>query len=79
MITLDVLRTIPLLASLEDAALRKVAMAAADVRLIEGEWLVREGEQPAFFLLLSGDLEVSKTVGGSEQVLNHYHLRRGSA
>jgi len=73
MTTLDELRTLPLLAGLEDAPLRQIAVTAADVHLIEGEWLVQEGQQPAFFLLLSGDLEVSKTVAGAEQVINHYH------
>ena len=73
MITPDELRAVPLLAGLQDAELREVAAFAADVHLIAGEWLVHEGEQPAFFLLLSGDLEVSKTVAGAEQVINHYH------
>ena len=73
MITLDELRTVPLLAGLEEAELREVAAAAADVHLIEGEWLVREGQQPAFFLILSGDLEVSKAFAGAQQIITHYH------
>lgn len=73
MVTLDELRAVPLLASVEDDELREVSAYAADVHLVEGEWLAHEGEQPAFFLLLSGDLEVTKTVGGAEQVISHYH------
>ena len=47
--------------------------SAADIHLTAGEWLVHEGELPAFFVLLSGDLEVTKVVGGTEQVINQYH------
>ncbi len=72
MITADELRAVPLLAALPDRALHEVAALAADVHLIEGEWLIREGDQPVFFLLLSGRLEVSKNVAGADQVLNHY-------
>ena len=76
MITLEELRAIPLLASLDEAGLREIAVCAADVHLVKGEWLIHEGEQPDFFLLLSGDLELSKTVSGAEQVLGTY--RAGS-
>jgi thioredoxin reductase (NADPH) len=73
MITPDNLRAVPLFMSLDDADLNAIAVAAADMQLVAGEWLVHEGEMPAFFALLSGELEVSKTVGGAEQVINHYH------
>ena len=73
MITSDLLRAVPLFASLDDAALQEVAAAAADVSLVADEWLVHEGELPAFFVLLAGELEVTKTMAGREQVINQYH------
>ncbi|GBF06130.1 cyclic nucleotide-binding protein [Deinococcus aerius] len=72
MITPDVLRAVPLFAGLGETALHEVAQAAADVRLNPGEWLVQEGDTPAFFVLLEGDLEVTKTAGGEEHVINTY-------
>ena len=73
MITPDLLRDIALFASLDEVALQEISISAADIHLTEGEWLVHEGEPPAFFVLLSGDLEVTKVVGGAEQVINQYH------
>ena len=73
MITPDLLRSVALFASLDEAALQEIAGSAADIHLIAGEWLVHEGEMPAFFVLLSGELEVTKIVSGTEQVINQYH------
>ncbi len=73
MITPDTLRAVPLLALLDDETLAEVAAAAADMHLVPDEWLVREGETAAFYILLSGDLEVTKRVAGAEQVLTHHH------
>jgi thioredoxin reductase (NADPH) len=39
----------------------------ADVRLRAGEWLLHEGEQPSFFMVLGGALEVRKNVHGAER------------
>ncbi len=74
MITPDILRLVPLFAELDDADLQEIAAAAADIRLVADEWLVREGETPAFFALLAGELEVTKTVAGAERVIDHYHV-----
>jgi len=73
MITPDILRAIPLFADLTAADLQEVAVAAADIRLQIGEWLVHEGEVPAFFALLAGELEVTKTIAGTERVIDQYH------
>ena len=73
MITTDALRSVPLLTPLSGDALQHVAAAAADIHLIAGDWLVHEGELAAFYLLLSGELEVTKTIGGVEQRINTYH------
>ena len=72
MITPDMLCSLPIFAMLDAADLQDVAAAAADVHLVACEWLISEGEQPAFFVLLEGGLEVTKSVGGNEQIINHY-------
>ena len=73
MITPDLLRSIALFTLLDEAALQEIAAGAADIHLIKGEWLVHEGEPPAFFALLAGELEVTKMVAGVEQAINRYH------
>ena len=72
MITPELLRSLALFASLDDAALQAVALEAADVRLNAGEYLVQEGDSVAFFVLLEGQLDVSKEVGGVLQTLDTY-------
>ncbi len=73
MITPELLRSIPLFDGLGEADLQAIASVAADIQLQPDEWLVREGEVSAFFVLLSGDLEVTKILAGVEQVIDHYH------
>lgn len=73
MITPDLLRSIPLFASISDEDLEELAALAADMHLIPNEWLLSEGELPAFYVLLSGEIEVSKWVGGVLQILTHHH------
>jgi thioredoxin reductase (NADPH) len=71
-ITPEDVAKIPLLARLpaEDRAL--LASRAADIKLHAGEWLIREGELPEFFVLLDGELDVIKTVGGEDQVVTTF-------
>ena len=56
MITGDMLRAVPLLAGVADSELNTIAARAADVSLHTNEWLIQEGELPAFFIALSGRL-----------------------
>ena len=72
MITPDLLKDVPLFAEVPQAELATIAARAADIRLHDGEWLIHEGEAPAFFILLSGRLAVSKSFGGIERVLTEY-------
>jgi thioredoxin reductase (NADPH) len=72
MITADLLKNVPLFAEVPHAELATIAARAADIQLREGEWLIHEGETPAFFILLSGRLAVSKSYGGIERVINEY-------
>ena len=53
MISIAELRTIPLFATLPDTEAKALASRMADVRLRTGDWLIHEGEQPSFFLLVA--------------------------
>jgi thioredoxin reductase (NADPH) len=68
----DEIRHFPLMACLPERQLERIARGAADLRLQEGEWLIREGEQPWFFLLVEGALDVLKELTGKDQVVNRY-------
>jgi len=72
MITADLLRNVSLLAEVPDAELGVIAARAADIRLRPNDWLIQEGEVPAFFIVLSGRLNVYKSVGGVERLINNY-------
>jgi thioredoxin reductase (NADPH) len=67
MITAPELRSIPLFAALPDREAEALTARMADVRLRAGEWLLHEGEQPSFFMVLGGALEVRKNVHGAER------------
>ena len=64
MITVDDLRQVPLFRDLPDSEASAVASRLADIHLRTGDWLIHEGEQPSFFLLLEGSLELFKMVHG---------------
>ena len=72
MITPDLLKDVPLFAEVPAAELSTIAARAADIHLRDGEWLIHEGEAPAFFILLSGRIVVSKSYGGIERQINEY-------
>jgi thioredoxin reductase (NADPH) len=48
------------------------AKNSADIRLSEGDWVIREGESPRYFVLLSGTAEVIKEMGGRRVTLTTY-------
>ena len=60
MIELADLRGLPTFEGVTDETLRRVLPHVADVRVDEGQWLVREGESPAFYVLLSGSFDLMK-------------------
>jgi len=66
------LRLSPLFSALPEGELASIAARAADVRLGEGEWLIQEGEAPAFFVLIEGHLAVMKSVAGIDGQINTY-------
>ena len=63
MIEFGELRRLAVFDGVCDASLRRAVAHAADVRIDEGQWLVREGEAPAFYVLLSGAYDLMKRYG----------------
>ena len=74
MIAADDLKGIPIFDCLVPEERQRMAAKAADVSLQPGEWLIREGEQPYFFILLEGSMELTKEVFGRPQHLTHYKV-----
>ena len=72
MITASMLRNVPLLAAVPDGELAVLAGRAADIQLRTNDWLIHEGEVASFFIVISGGLDVYKTIGGGERRINHY-------
>jgi len=66
-ITADLLTRISLFAPLPESERASIAARAADVRLRADEYLLIEGQAPAFFGLLEGRIDVFKSVGGRDQ------------
>jgi thioredoxin reductase (NADPH) len=64
MITSADLAQVPLFANVEEVERQRLARKAADIRLVRGEFMVREGEEPRFFIILEGELEVLKNIVG---------------
>jgi thioredoxin reductase (NADPH) len=69
MLTLDEIRAIPLLSMLPDEQLEGLEQTSADIHLASGEFAVPEGGEPALFAVLSGKIEVVKTIDGVERSL----------
>src|SRR6202041_709397 len=69
MITSRDLEEIQLFAGVEEEERRRLARRAADIQLEPGEWLIREGEEPRFFVILEGELEAVKDIVGQRRVL----------
>src|SRR5262245_21598209 len=64
MIGPEALREIPLFATVPLETLARVLDTAADLRLASGEFAVHEGDERALFVVLSGQIEVTKAVDG---------------
>ena len=72
MITADLLTRIPLFAGLPADERGSLAARAADVRIRKDEWLLMEGQSPAFFGLLEGRLAVIKAIAGRDHHVATY-------
>lgn len=70
MFTRDELRVVPLFSDLTDDELDYLAKTSADLRLRAGEYVIYEGEtRRALFFLISGRLDILKTLNGAERVV----------
>ena len=69
MITAAELAPIPLFAVLDESARQRLAQKAADIRVEGGDWVIREGEDPRFFVVLEGLLQVVKDIVGQRREL----------
>jgi thioredoxin reductase (NADPH) len=69
MITVDELASIKLFSTLEPKALDYLANNVEDIRLIEGEYVVREGDDRALFVIVEGITELTKIINSIEQVV----------
>ena len=76
MIRPDELKAAPIFACLSDEQRERIAQNAAELFVKEGEWLIREGEAPWFFVLLEGCLDVEKEYGASSVVRARYGRTR---
>ncbi|MDB5091993.1 MAG: pyridine nucleotide-disulfide oxidoreductase [Candidatus Eremiobacteraeota bacterium] len=59
--------TVPLLAALPHALRSRIVARAADVRANVGEWIIREGDPPYFWIVLEGEIEAVRTLAGRER------------
>jgi signal transduction histidine kinase len=68
--TIDALRAAPLFTRLNDADLERLAETVERQKLAAGELLIREGDPgDAMYVVVSGELEVTKRAGATEQPL----------
>jgi signal transduction histidine kinase len=68
--TIDALRAAPLFTGLSDADLERLADTVERQQLAAGELLIREGDPgDAMYVIVSGELEVTKRAGATEQPL----------
>src|SRR5579875_2746260 len=74
MVTAEDLEGIRIFSCLAESERQRLAGKAADVRLEAGEWLIRDGELPWFFVLLDGELALYKDVMGREQEFHRYKV-----
>ncbi len=72
MISSTELAAIGIFACLDAAVRQRFAERAADVRLQPREWLIREGEEASFFVLLDGQVQIVKNVQGRSAELALY-------
>src|SRR5258705_192964 len=69
MLTTEEVAAVPLFSGLPPASLERLARTSADLHLGPGEFAVPEGGERALFAVLSGRIEVVKTIDGIERRL----------
>jgi thioredoxin reductase (NADPH) len=69
-ITAAELLLIPVFAGLKESECQRFAQKAADIRVEAGDWVIREGEDPRFFVVLEGLLQAVKDIVGQRRELD---------
>src|SRR5262245_63320675 len=69
MLTVDDVAAVPLFSALPALELERLARTSADLHLDPGEFAVPEGGERALFAVLTGKIEVVKTIDGVERRL----------
>ncbi len=69
MIAVQDLANAPVLASVPQDDLARLAQASGDVRLAAGDYAVHEGDERSLFVVVAGRIEVTKLVDGIERVI----------
>jgi len=69
MLTIDDVTAIPLFSALPATERERLARTSADLHLGAGEFAVHEGGERALFAVLTGKIEVIKTIDGIERTL----------
>ena len=77
MFTPEELRQAKIFACLDEAECARMAQNAADVRLKAGEWLVRSGEAPWFYVLYEGRLRIVADIQGISTEFPEYDFTAG--
>jgi thioredoxin reductase (NADPH) len=77
MFTADELRQAKIFACLSEAECARLAQTVADLRIESGEWLIREGETPWFYVLFEGRLRVVKDILGRQTEFDEYDFKGG--
>lgn len=69
MFTTDEVRAIPIFSAIPGSDLERLATSAADIQLAAGEFAVHEGDERAFYAVISGKIEVVKLFDGVARTL----------
>jgi thioredoxin reductase (NADPH) len=69
MVTADDVAQVTIFSELDEAARARLARAAADISLADGEFAAGEGAEPALFAVLSGRVVATRIVDGGERIL----------
>jgi thioredoxin reductase (NADPH) len=72
-VTTEEVARVPLFAELDPAQREQLSRAAADVRLVAGEYAAHEGSERALFAVLEGRIEPVRQVDGIERVVGERH------
>jgi thioredoxin reductase (NADPH) len=68
-VTAEEIGEVPILGALGEKERERLSQAAADIRLVPGEFAVNEGDERALFAVLHGRIEVVRVIDGIERVI----------